>query len=357
MVKSTKCKILIAYHKPAILLKSEIMQPIHVGRDIALTKSKDGTNSNDNIMWLEQNMLGDNTGKNISKLNRYFSELTGLYWAWKNYDKLETPDYIGLMQYRRHFIFDDSILVDHKNTEIENCYSILEFNYAPDKYQRMIGLNDENILKVLAEYDYVTVKECDFSYRRIDNVKEDYVKNIEGTKEKDYDLMLQIVESKYPHMLKYLQHQLNSPKTYLYQMFILPKEEFFKYMQFLFDVLFEILDKVDFSTYTINGQRTLGYLGEKLFDCYIRYLKSETKLKHKEVISTLVYYNAPIPEGKKLKKAFIKQVFKKTLYEVRYKLTFNDVRKLYKEQYYKQKELVKIIKKMRKGNILCNQMM
>ncbi len=353
-MNKTKCKILIAYHKPAILLKSEIIQPIHVGRDIALTKSKDGANSNNHIEWLERNMPGDNTGENISKLNRYFSELTGLYWAWKNYDKLENPDYIGLMQYRRHFIFDDKILLNHKNTEIENCYSILEFNYAPKNYQNMIGLNDENILKVLDEYDYVTVKECDFSYRGLDNVKEDYVNNIEGTQEKDYDLMSQIVESKYPHMLKYLQHQLNSPKTYLYQMFILPREEFFKYMQFLFDILFEILDRVDFSTYTINGQRTLGYLGEKLFDCYIRYLQAETGLKHKEVISTLVYCNEPVSECEKLKKSFIKQVFKKSLYKIRYKLTFNSSRKLYKEQYYKQKNLVKIIEKLQKGSVLCN---
>ena len=37
------------------------------------------------------------------KKNRNINELTALYWAWKNYDKLGNPDYIGLMHYRRQF--------------------------------------------------------------------------------------------------------------------------------------------------------------------------------------------------------------------------------------------------------------
>ena len=41
----------------------------------------------------------DNTGSNISSRNSTYSELTGLYWAWKNL----SADYIGLVHYRRYF--------------------------------------------------------------------------------------------------------------------------------------------------------------------------------------------------------------------------------------------------------------
>ncbi|HBK6302481.1 TPA: DUF4422 domain-containing protein, partial [Campylobacter jejuni] len=101
-------KILVGYHKPAELLKDDILTPIHLGRALATEASKDGNISKDDYKWMCENMIGDDTGDNISYLNRCLNELTGIYWAWKNYDKLGNPDYIGFMHYRRHFIFDNN---------------------------------------------------------------------------------------------------------------------------------------------------------------------------------------------------------------------------------------------------------
>lgn len=39
-----KIKILVGYHKPATLLKSDIFDPIHLGRALATEASKDGKN-------------------------------------------------------------------------------------------------------------------------------------------------------------------------------------------------------------------------------------------------------------------------------------------------------------------------
>ena len=54
-----------------------------------------GANRNEN----PGNYMTDNTGKNISDKNLNYSELTGLYWLWKN----NHDENIGISHYRRYF--------------------------------------------------------------------------------------------------------------------------------------------------------------------------------------------------------------------------------------------------------------
>lgn len=62
-------------------------QPVQVGA--ALTGQR-----------LKEAIATDDTGDNISDRNRQYSELTGLYWVWKN----RRHEIAGLAHYRRHFV-------------------------------------------------------------------------------------------------------------------------------------------------------------------------------------------------------------------------------------------------------------
>ena len=77
-------KILVAMHKAYSLPGEDIYAPIQVG----------GVR----IPGME-NALRDDTGENISAKNKFYCEMTALYWAWKNLD----ADCIGLVHYRRYF--------------------------------------------------------------------------------------------------------------------------------------------------------------------------------------------------------------------------------------------------------------
>ena len=108
-------KILVSYHKPARLIKDDICVPIHCGRNNKIGNPlKDGLVSPGDFQWLQENCIGDDTGDNISEFNFKYCELTAHYWAWKNYEKLGNPDYIGFMHYRHIFAFPDKELKDSR---------------------------------------------------------------------------------------------------------------------------------------------------------------------------------------------------------------------------------------------------
>ena len=75
-------KIIVATHKEYQMPEDKLYLPLHVG---AFGKESIGYQR-------------DDEGDNISQKNPYFSELTGLYYAWKNVKS----DYIGLVHYRRY---------------------------------------------------------------------------------------------------------------------------------------------------------------------------------------------------------------------------------------------------------------
>ena len=95
--------------------------------------------------------------------------------------------------------------------------------------------------------------------------------------------MLKYICENYPEYKDCILEQMATTRRYFYNIFIIRKDIFFDYCNFLFSVL-EKLDKVIYtSNYSINGKRTLAYLGEALFDCYMRKLTDERIIKYKEL--------------------------------------------------------------------------
>ena len=77
------------------------MLPIQGGKSI----------SDEDLHMQGDNEIDGNPCDNISFKNKSYSEMTIVYWAWKNLKKLY-PDvkYIGLCHYRRFFAFNDGRL-------------------------------------------------------------------------------------------------------------------------------------------------------------------------------------------------------------------------------------------------------
>ena len=268
MNKKNKLKILIAYHKPSFLLKSKIYIPIHVGRSIATQKSKDGMLTQKDYKWLMKNLVGDDTGENISHKNREWCELTAIYWAWKNYDKLGNPDYIGLMHYRRFFDFKNC----KNNKDIENFVG---------NYDILI-----RIRTILNDY-YVN------NYIQYERSPHQHIE--------DLDKATDIVKRLYPEYTNAIEIYMKQDYAFFCNMFVMKKNIFFEYCKFIFSVLEQFEKEVDISGYNVQEKRVFGYLGERLTGIFYTHL-----LKQNHNIKTIEI--SQLPQNKIPNETFLEKV-------------------------------------------------
>ena len=256
-------KLINITHKPCRIFDVDYIITMNAGRAIAESKSKDGYLSNEELKWLEENTLSDASGDNISKDNRYYNEMTAIYWIWKNYKKIGIPDAIGFMHYRRHFILKDTLKITG--------------NYLED-----LGITEENLNKLMNKYDiispfFVHTKKKSF----INQIGEEFC-TLGGERIKYAVLLaLEIIKERDPSNFPKIYSVLHGHQTGSFcNMFIMKKELFFEYCEWLFPVLFE-LDKRLGRSYKEKEERCLGWMAEMLTSIFI-YLQT-TKHHHKQV--------------------------------------------------------------------------
>lgn len=265
-------KILVGYHKPAVLPNEDIFVPIHLGRALATEASKDGKISISSYQWMLDNMIGDDTGDNISKLNREFCELTALYWAWKNYDKLGNPDYIGFMHYRRYFILNKKF----KKYNFTDQYNLIRTETLSQAHLTEIGCSEAYLNKIIDK------NTCIFSSNKCTFTPEEYRKKHWACPYNDFRSAIDIANKLFPHLEDITNKYLNGHTNTWSQMFILNKQDFMSYCDWLFKILFQVHNQIDYEKYNIHQKRACAYIGETLCGIYANYLK---KIKKRAVKS------------------------------------------------------------------------
>lgn len=249
---NSNVKIFVTYKDRHKLIKSEVFCPIQTGRAI----------SNDQF----KEMIGDDTGDNISSLNDWFCEMSAIYWCWKNYDKIGNPKYIGFMHYRRHFIFGNGKY---------NCdyYGLEKFSEINDDYYRNQITSDKNIINIVNKYDCLFPRQVDISeYTSVKNNYDQYKKyhNI-----KDYDILIDLIKNCYPEYYEILCEYNESNLAFFLNMFILKKEDFFEYCKWIFDVLFIFKTRIKIDSLNTYNKRTIGFISERLTALYLLKLKKK----------------------------------------------------------------------------------
>lgn len=226
-----KIKIVVALHKPYWLPSDECYFPLQVG---AYNKESFGIHR-------------DDEGDNISAKNANFCELTALYWAYKHID----ADYIGLCHYRRYFTKRERFRLQKRKDSV---------------------LSNEDWEKILAKNPVVVPKK-----RRhfIETNKNHYY---HAHHKEGLDAVEAVLREKYPDFLPSYEKVMERTWAHLFNMFVMRKDYFDRYMVFLFDVLFEVEKRVDITGYSVYEARIFGFLAERLLDVWL----SAENIKYRE---------------------------------------------------------------------------
>ena len=268
--ENPKIKILVGYHKPAVLIKDDILTPIHLGRALATEDSKDGEMPKEDFEWMCENMIGDDTGDNISHLNRYFCGLTGIYWAWKNYDKLGNPDYLGFMHYRRIFDFNEG----------SNLAPLQEYDTLASVYLGNFDINYKAKLYSLIECsDIIAPSPYIIANNNIEsNYKSNAAVKFWETDGLFFDILKEIIKNDFPEYMKLADNYFLQNRLYCFNMFIMPRNIFIRYCEFVFYIIFKLFEQTkNINFNSLMHMRNCAYIGEIVTGLFFEILGSGHK--------------------------------------------------------------------------------
>ncbi len=235
-----------AYYKPFPLLPNvPYVTPVQAGAAIAPVKLA---------------MQGDDTGDNISNLNRFYSELTVAYWVMKNADR-SMADAWGLCHYRRYFIEDKYKLWVKKRSRYyyRTDHKKLDSILTPKLYSVLQELLEHH--DVIVQRPSWAMKEDGITY----TIKTAYTK---AHFKEDYDATMQVVVEKFPEFATSIEPYGQLVKMSYNNMMIARWNVWDDYLNFLFTVLGEVQHRINIHKEGYQS-RVFGFLAERLHNLFI----------------------------------------------------------------------------------------
>lgn len=250
-------KIIIAAHKKYAMPSDVMYIPVQVGSE----GKKDIGYQRDNI------------GDNISGKNSMYCELTGLYWAWKNLE----ADYVGLAHYRRHF--------KGKKKSANAMDNVLSY---------------EEVSDLLDRHDIIVTKKRNYMIETLYShyAHTHYIETLDCTRD--------VIRDIYPDYLASFDTIKKKTHMHAFNMFIMKRELLNDYCEWLFNILFEVENRLKDKKYDAFQARYPGRLSEILLDVWI----NKNGLGYKEVP---FMYTEKIDRVRKAK-SFLKAKFLKEKY-------------------------------------------
>ena len=203
-------KIVVATHKQYPMPEEKMYLPVQAG---AAVHERLG-------------YQGDDAGDGISEKNGVYCELTALYWAWKNLN----AEAVGLCHYRRYF----------------------------QEPGEKTPLREETLCRLMNETPVILPKKRNYY---IETGESQFV-HAHGRE--SLDALRGTLKDLYLAYLPAFDQSMAKTSGHRFNMFIMRREQFDSYCEWLFDILFETEKRLVTPT-----PRMMGYLSERLLDAWI----------------------------------------------------------------------------------------
>ena len=119
---------------------------------------------------------------------------------------------------------------------------------------------------------------------------------------RDLEEAEKIIAELYPEYISAFETVMQRTKLHILNMFVMKKELFDAYCQWLFNILFELEKQIDITSYNQYEARVYGFISERLFNVWLE--KQQLKVKEIPVINL-----EPVNWGNKIYK-FLKRKFR-----------------------------------------------
>lgn len=223
-ISSEDMRIVVATHKPYRMPDDPVYLPVQVGKSLHPE--------------LDLGFATDDDGENISRRNGEFSELSALYWLWKNVD----ASYKGLVHYRRHF----------KSPRTQ----------GKDRFGKIA--TGEDFRTAFTHADIIVPKQRNYY---IETIYDHYAHTFPG---EQLDELRDVLVKMEPAYVPAFDELMHGKKAHMFNMFVMSEERFDEYCSWLFPLLFELTERIDPQKYGDAFQaRYPGRVSERMLDVWI----------------------------------------------------------------------------------------
>lgn len=206
--------------------------------------------------------LYEDTMENISGKHKYYADLGGFYWIWKNMQ----CDIVGICQYRKFFFSEDLTSI----------------------------ISSSQVETILQNHDIIVPP----AFTSYEETVWDKYKNHQHIQ--DLIVARDILAEMYPEYLDGFQTIMDGYRLYGLNMWIARKETFDSYCRFIFPILQEAESRIDITDYSEDMQRVLAFLSEWLFSTWLLH----QELRVYEIPALVIGKKGEVPDAETFRNLF-----------------------------------------------------